>query len=361
MTSTGINNGIPESDIRHKNEKAFVDTTETPPSKREGVEHLAYEPGESDSHLKNSYNSTHRKLKPRHIQLIGIGGTIGTALYVQIDRGSTQGGPGSLFIAFTLWLSSSSDEIGCVRRQSMAERVTYLPISLPFIRFAGWYVDEALGVAAGYDFFAFEAALVSFEVVACNVNIHYWSDPVLASGIIVIVLILYGIINRFAVKCRSLRFSFLEDTRFFAEYYRTGTTGQFVGFLQCLVQASFIIAGPDYVSMAAGEAENPRLVMPRAYKAVFYRLTAFFVLGSLWVGIVVAHDDPELNAAFTDGLPGAAASPYVVSMNRLKITVMPDLVNAMALTAAFSADNNYATAQVDHCSDLLSKAKLQRS
>ena len=31
-----------------------------------------------------TYDSTHRKLRPRHIQLIGIGGTIGTALYVQI-------------------------------------------------------------------------------------------------------------------------------------------------------------------------------------------------------------------------------------------------------------------------------------
>jgi amino acid transporter len=48
-------------------------------------------------------DQTHRKLKSRHIQLIGIGGTIGTALYVQIGRGLMNGGPGSLFIAFTLW------------------------------------------------------------------------------------------------------------------------------------------------------------------------------------------------------------------------------------------------------------------
>lgn len=46
---------------------------------------------------------THRNLKSRHIQLIGIGGTIGTALYVQIGRGLMNGGPGSLFVAFTLW------------------------------------------------------------------------------------------------------------------------------------------------------------------------------------------------------------------------------------------------------------------
>lgn len=46
---------------------------------------------------------THRQLRPRHIQLIGIGGTIGTALYVQIGRGLLQGGPASLFLAFTIW------------------------------------------------------------------------------------------------------------------------------------------------------------------------------------------------------------------------------------------------------------------
>lgn len=57
----------------------------------------------------------------------------------------------------------------------MVWQVTYLPISSPFIRFAGRYVDEAFGFAAGWNFFIFEAALVPFEVTACNVIIHYWS------------------------------------------------------------------------------------------------------------------------------------------------------------------------------------------
>lgn len=41
----------------------------------------------------------------------------------------------------------------------MNEMVTYLPISSPFIRFAGRYVDEAFGVAAGYNFFVFGVSL----------------------------------------------------------------------------------------------------------------------------------------------------------------------------------------------------------
>jgi amino acid permease len=63
---------------------------------------LAEAPAYTES-IKVGYDSTHRKLKPRHIQLIGIGGTIGTALYVQIGRGLLNGGPGSLFLAFTIW------------------------------------------------------------------------------------------------------------------------------------------------------------------------------------------------------------------------------------------------------------------
>ena len=56
-----------------------------------------------ESPIKPTYDHTRRTLKPRHIQLIGIGGTVGTALYVQIGQTLLKGGPGSLFIAFSLW------------------------------------------------------------------------------------------------------------------------------------------------------------------------------------------------------------------------------------------------------------------
>jgi len=348
---------------------------------------------------------THRKLKSRHIQLIGnydpnpflpsypappnplfplaplnshvantctigIGGTIGTALYVQIGKGLMNGGPASLFMAFSIWCTFI-----LAITMGMAEMVTYLPISSPFIRFAGRYVDEAFGFAAGWNFFTFEAAMVPFEITACNVIIHYWSDAVPVGAIIAIVLVLYGLINLLAVKWYGetefwaalgkmilivalLFFTFIvmvggnplgdrfgfrywKEPGAFAELYHTGDLGRFLGFLQCLILASFTIAGPDYVAMAAGEAENPRVVMPRAFNAVFYRLTTFFVLGSLAVGILVPYNDKEMRAAFESGLPGAAASPYVVAMNRLKIRVLPDIVNAMVLTAAFSAGNSY--------------------
>lgn len=315
-------------------------------------------------------DSTHRRLKARHIQLIGIGGTIGTALYVQIGKGLLNGGPASLFMAFTIWCTFILAITLC-----MAEMVTYLPISSPFIRFAGRYVDEAFGFAAGINFFIFEAALVPFEVTACNLIIHFWTDAIPTGAVIAIIIVLYALINVLAVhwygetefwaalgkvllivaliiftfivmvggnpQKDAFGFRYWKNPGSFNELYYPGTLGRWLGFLQCLIQASFTIAGPDYVSMAAGEAENPRSIMPRAFNAVFYRLTCFFVLGSLCVGILVPHDDPEMSSAFKDGEPGAAASPYVVAMNRLGIDVLPHIVNAMVLLSAFSAGNSY--------------------
>lgn len=326
-------------------------------------------PGVSDDESPPSY-STHRSLKARHIQLIGIGGTIGTVLFVQIGSALVKGGPGSLFLGFTLW---------CIPilaiTSSTAEMVSYMPMHSPFIRMAGRCVDEAFEVMAGWNFFLFEACLVPFEITAVNLILHFWIQDYSAAIPLCIQIVLYALINIFAVKWYgeseywlsvgkvilavglifftfitmvggnpahdAYGFRYWNDPGAFAEFMSTGSWGQFLGFFACLTQAAFTIAGPEYVSMAAGEAQNPRVVMPKAFKAVFYRLTFFFVLGALCIGIVVPYNDPELLAAINDGAPGAAASPYVVAMQRLGINVLPHIVNGLVLTAAFSAGNSY--------------------
>ncbi|KAF8538738.1 general amino acid permease AGP2 [Trichophaea hybrida] len=349
MASTGVDTSIKRTSLREKKQQdhGMLDDVE-------GVR--------ENGSIPLSYDHTHRRLKPRHVQLIGIGGTIGTALYVQIGRALMKGGPASLFIAFTFWCVV----ILCVNN-SMSEMVTYLPITSPFIRFAGRFVDESFG----------EATMVPFEIVACTQILGYWgtSKVLPDSAVITICIVLYALINMVVVKFYGesefwlalgklllivglIAFTFItmvggnphrdvygfrywKNPGAFAEYYTTGDLGRFMGFIACLIQASFTIAGPDYVAISAGEAENARVTMLRAFKAVFYRLTSFFVLGSLAVGIVVPHNDPAMKAAFLEGLPGAAASPYVVAMDRLQIRILPDIVNALILTSAFSAGNSY--------------------
>ncbi|KAJ3995630.1 general amino acid permease AGP2 [Lentinula boryana] len=316
-----------------------------------------------------SYDHTHRNLKSRHIQLMAIGGTIGTALFVQIGQALTEGGPASLFIAFTLWSTFILAINNC-----LSEMVTWIPISSPFVRFADRFVDPALGLCAGINFFIFEAALIPFEVTAFNVVLQFWTDKIPLIAVIFFVLMCYLALNLWTVRYFGesefwfasgkvilavglIFFTFITMVggnpihdaygfRFwnrapFAEYIHTGSLGRFLGFLSCLIQASFTIAGPDMVSIAAGEAQTPRLILPRAFKSVFYRLTTFFVLGTLCVGIVVSYSDPNLLAALDDARPGAGSSPYVIAMQRLHIKVLPDIVNALILTSIFSAGNSY--------------------
>ncbi|EKM82454.1 hypothetical protein AGABI1DRAFT_104437 [Agaricus bisporus var. burnettii JB137-S8] len=235
--------------------------------------------------------------------------------------------------------------------------VSWMPISSPFVRYADHFVDPALGFCAGINFFVFEAALIPFEIVAFNVVLQFWTDKIPLAAVITFVIVTFAFFNLFAVKFYGesefwlalgkallaiglIFFTFItmvggnpqKDAygfRFwnpsnvpgapFAEYVEEGNLGRFLGFLACLIQASFTIAGPDYVSMTAGEAENPRKVLPKAFNSVFYRLTAFFVLGSLCVGIVVPYNDPSLIKAISDARPGAGSSPYVIAMQRMKI------------------------------------------
>lgn len=132
-----------------------------------------------------------RHLANRQIQLIAIGGSIGTALFVTINSGLYYGGPGSLFIAYTM----ASLSLACVNN-CIAEMSTAYPVSGGFIRLAGKWVDDALGFMAGWNFFFYEALLIPFEITALNKVISFWSTEITDTGplvgICIGVIILYG-------------------------------------------------------------------------------------------------------------------------------------------------------------------------
>jgi amino acid transporter len=60
------------------------------------------------------------------------------------------------------------------------------------------------------------------------------------------------------------------------------------------------MVGPEFISMAAGEAQNPRRLMKRAFNSFVYRLLFFFVGGALCIGIVIPYND-RLLTSFISG------------------------------------------------------------
>jgi len=85
-----------------------------------------------------------RHLGGRQIQMIAIGGSIGTALFVSIGGGLVQGGPGSLLIAFTMYCIFLGAVNNC-----MAEMAVFMPVSGSFVRMGSKWVDEAFGFMLG--------------------------------------------------------------------------------------------------------------------------------------------------------------------------------------------------------------------
>ncbi|KAK7421859.1 hypothetical protein QQZ08_009737 [Neonectria magnoliae] len=328
-------------------------------------------------HTADNADGLHRLLNNRQIQLIAVGGSIGTALFVSIGGGLAKGGPGSLFIAYTMY-----SLILALVNNSIAEMSTFMPVSGGFIRLAGHWCDDALGFTAGWNFFFYEAILIPFEITALNLVISFWNesitDPGPTAGICAAVIICYAALNILAVRgygeaefwlsggkvilililfCFTFitmvggnpqkdayGFRYWKTPGSFAEWNHTGDLGRFEGFLAALWSAGFTVVGPEYISMVAAEAQRPSVYIRAAFKTVYYRFCFFFIVGSLAVGIVVPWDDPTLVSIyreFTVSGGTAAASPYVIAMENMGIDVLPHIVNALMLTSIFSAGNTY--------------------
>jgi len=73
-----------------------------------------------------------RKLSPRQVQMIAIGGTIGTGLYLGTGRALATGGPASMLLAYTI-----CGAIVFVTMLSLGEMVAFIPVTGSFCTFAG--------------------------------------------------------------------------------------------------------------------------------------------------------------------------------------------------------------------------------
>jgi len=109
-----------------------------------------------------------RRLGNRQIQLIAIGGSIGTALFVSIGGGLNKGGPGGLILAYFMYTVL----LGLVNN-GIAEMTIFMPVEGGFIRLAGKWVDEAFGFTAGWNFIFYEALLIPFEITGESLPVQF--------------------------------------------------------------------------------------------------------------------------------------------------------------------------------------------
>ncbi|EMG48262.1 hypothetical protein G210_1185, partial [Candida maltosa Xu316] len=108
--------------------------------------------------------TTQRKLYNRHLQLIAIGGSIGTGLFVTIGTtGLTVGGPLGLLMAYCL-----STLLILLLTSATGEMVSYMPVDSPFLNMAGRVIDPAFEAAASVNFWVMQSLYIPFEITAVN-------------------------------------------------------------------------------------------------------------------------------------------------------------------------------------------------
>ncbi|KAK2805089.1 hypothetical protein FQN50_006334 [Emmonsiellopsis sp. PD_5] len=298
----------------------------------------------------------HRRLNPRQIQLTAIAGSIGAALFVGIGSG-VMSGPLCLLLGFIFWVSVVFSIAQC-----QLEIVTLFPLDGSFIRLAGRMVDPALGVAVGWNHFFAQTSYVIFEATVINTLVGFWGYDQSPAILISVSLVFYLAINvyradifgeaefwlalgKVLLAVGLILYTFvtmlggnpLKDRYGFRYWKDPGVwagedpSHRLMSFINAVNVAGFCTAGPEYLSMIAGEAKDPRRTVPRAFKTIMTRLMVFFIGGAFCVGILVPSNDKTLTGG----------SETVISMERLQIPVLPTIVTIALITTIASAGNAY--------------------
>jgi len=314
------------------------------------------------------FEKTQRGLKSRHAQMIALGGTIGTGLFVGSGQTLARGGPAFIlgayvFIAFMVLCIVSA----------ITEVAAYLPTPGSSMNLFGYrYVSRSMGFALGWLYWYSLGILVPYEITAAGLVIDYWgSDINIAVWITIMIVVIVGlnalpvgfygetefwfastkVIMMIGLLILSvvlffgggpnhdrLGFRYWQHPGAANEYLETGNTGRFFALLSTLVLSAFPFTfAPELLVVTGGEMKSPRRNLPIAAKRYIFRLLFFYIGSVLAIGVICPSDDPAL----TDGGAGAGSSAFVVGIKNAGIPVLDSIINAGIIISAWSSGNSF--------------------
>ncbi|GAV48515.1 hypothetical protein ZYGR_0K00200 [Zygosaccharomyces rouxii] len=323
---------------------------------------------ESGIPAKGKYHDTQvkRALKPRHLGMIALGGTIGTGLFVGISEPLSRAGPVGCLIAY-LFMGS----VVYFVTQSLGEMATFIPVTSSITVFTKRFLSPAFGVSNGYMYWFNWAITFATEISVTGQIIQYWTYKVPLAAWIPIFWVIVAILNAFPVEIYGEIEFWVAMVKVLAivgyliyalvmvcggskqgpigfRYWRHGyafgggyiskdeNEGRFLGWVSSLINAAFTYQGTELVGISAGEAANPRRTVPKAINKVIFRIALFYILSLFFIGLLVPYNDKRLS----DGSAIIASSPFVISMLNAGTKALPDIFNAVILITVISAANS---------------------
>lgn len=303
----------------------------------------------------------HKSLKNRQLQMIALGGAIGTGLFLGAGARLASAGPG-LFIVYGI-----CGVFVFLILRALGELVLHRPSSGSFVSYAREFFGEKVAFAAGWMYFLNWAMTGIVDTTAIATYIHYWkvfeAVPQWTLALIALVVVtsmnlisvkVFGELEFWAslVKVLALVTFLIVGTvflagRFKVEGHDTGpqlwsSHGGLLpsGLLPLVMVTSgvvFAYAAVELIGIAAGETENPEKVMPRAINSVVFRIAVFYVGSTILLGLLLPY------TAYHAGV-----SPFVTFFSKAGFHGAGSLMNLVVLTAALSSLNAglYSTGRI---------------
>lgn len=297
-----------------------------------------------------------RGLTARHIQMISLGGCIGTGLFLNSGQNIAVAGPAGALIAYCVIGLMVYCLMTC-----LGEMATYMPVTGSFNHYATRFVDPALGFALGWNYWLSWAVTIAAEISAAATIINWWKsimpDPAWSTIFVLLILLinivgvsLYGeleywfailkilIVLVFIIIAICVTTGGLGDQVIGFKYWTDpgAFAGGGLGVLNVLLSAGFSFMGTEIVGITAAEAKNPTKTVPRAIRNTFWRIIFFYIITIFLLGMCLPYNNPDL--ANEDGDPGTASFTLVFSLAGIQVGA--HIINAVILISVLSAANS---------------------
>lgn len=305
----------------------------------------------------------HRDFDARILNMIAIGGAVGTGIFLASGNALYIAGPGGTLAAYSL--------VGIMvyfLMTSLGEMAAFMPSTGSFYIYAAKFVDPALGYALGWNYWYNWAVTVASEISAASLVMQFWfpeSPSFIWCSAFLIIVVGFNALSVKGFGEAEYWFSFIKvtviivfivagtaillgATHYHANGFKNWTIGDapfhggLLGIISAFMIAGFSFQGTELIGLAAGESKDPRKNIPKAVKQVFWRILLFFVLSVFIISLLIPYNAPQLMQSNIE------TSPFTLVFKEYGIASAASLINAVILVAILSAGNSgmYASSRM---------------
>ncbi|MBO3274451.1 amino acid permease [Pseudomonas schmalbachii] len=299
-----------------------------------------------------------RGLKNRHIQLIALGGAIGTGLFLGSAGVIKSAGP-SMILGYAI-----AGFIAFLIMRQLGEMIVEEPVAGSFSHFAHKYWGGFAGFLSGWNCWVLYILVGMSELTAVGKYIHYWWPDVPTWATAAAFFVVVNAINLFNVK------AFGETEFWFAIIKVVAIVGMIAlgswllvsgnggeqasvsnlwshggffpngisGLVMAMAIIMFSFGGLEMLGFTAAEADQPKTVIPKAINQVLYRILIFYI-GALVVLLSLSPWDSLLQTLNASG-DSYSGSPFVQIFSMIGSDTAAHVLNFVVLTAALSVYNS---------------------